>query len=726
MGTRIPCGRKPRRVSMRARRGPLTCRFATRDSTYTPRVTWGDAGTAITAMGMSGGATVAFRVGGDLRVAVIVKATFILAPDGPMLLVDPDPIVRADQLRDKSPTSSLVAAGDLVPYRPHADVLLQGHARAPGGKPTPAMAVRLMVARGAEVVLDKRLAVRGTPDPTGATREPSPFTAMLLAWELSAGTPENPVGIRETAHAWPHIVDPRHRDRPAGFGPLSPRWPSRRRLLKVPESAFEAAIPALPRDFAWSYFNAAPEDQRVEFFRGDEWVGFEGMSSQLPRVQSCLPGVVGRARVYGPQGPSLTGQPVPLEADTVIIDTDRLRCSVVWRGSFPIAHEKYLRVLEVVAGVETAERPLAFPAAYTGRSVGASSPPPAPAPSAPRPDATEESRTQEMPAARVAPATPFGPASAPARPIRQRPLPAATPFEGAHLTPAPLPGDQAPTADLSGLVQRLAARIPPQSVEQTVDDGELLAHLEGTMPIGAHGSAGSASALPFGRPPSSGPPPIDGGSTVDFTALLAGKALPFTGARAEPTPLAARQAPAAKAFEGGRTMAIPAFFAGDALPFAAPAPPAGEAPPTPIVGATAPAPKPSVGSTMAIDMLLIGTALPFAEASPALPVREAPPLPLPPAPAVVPAYAPIGPAAVTFAPVASTFAPVASTFAPVASIFAPVAPPSPALLRAIEPVAEPPAGDAPQTLGAFFLAAMARAAAGSAGRGPGGVGSRVS
>jgi hypothetical protein len=46
--------------------------------------------------------------------------------------------------------------------------------------------------------------------------------------------------------------------------------------------------------------------------------------------------------------------------------------------------------------------------------------------------------------------------------------------------------------------------------------------------------------------------------------------------------------------------------------------------------------------------------------------------------------------------------------------FAPVAPAAPALLQALEP-GPPPAGDAPRTLGAFFLAAMARAAAGSAG-----------
>jgi len=44
----------------------------------------------------------------------------------------------------------------------------------------------------------------------------------------------------------------------------------------VDESAFAAAIPELPGDFGWAYFNAAPEDQRIDFLHGDEWVGFEG------------------------------------------------------------------------------------------------------------------------------------------------------------------------------------------------------------------------------------------------------------------------------------------------------------------------------------------------------------------------------------------------------------------------------------------------------------------
>jgi hypothetical protein len=332
-------------------------------------VTWGDVAPPITAMGKAAAATLAFRAGAGLapppnsrsglRVTAVVKATFALVPDAAMAIVDPEPIARADKHRDGQPGSSLVVATELVPFRSCADVLLFGTARAPHEQPTPAMGVRLMVAQGPNVVLDKRLAVRGAPDPSGRTREPKAFAAMQLAWELAARTADNPAGIQEGAGAWPHIVDPKNRERAAGFGPISPRWPSRRRLLEaLDEAGLGEQIPSLRAEFPWAYFNAAPEDQRIPFVRGDEWIGFEGMHHGLARVVSCLPGVRAAARVYrgGEQG-----QPIALEADTLVIDTDRLVCSVVWRGSFPVASEQDLAAIHVLAGIETAPHPLAFP-----------------------------------------------------------------------------------------------------------------------------------------------------------------------------------------------------------------------------------------------------------------------------------------------------------------------------------------------------------------------------
>jgi Uncharacterized protein conserved in bacteria (DUF2169) len=332
----------------------------------------------ITPLGRASAATLAFRVSGQLHVAAIVKATFVCAPEQAMLLVEPAPIAEADPVCDGAPGKGVLVAGDLVPYRPRADVLLSGHARAPAGRRAQSMGVRLMVARGQALLLDKHRAV---PGPHGAP--------------IDGGSP---------AHRAP-LGDPR---------------------------VLEAPIPELPADFPWTYFQAAPEDQRIDFLQGDEWVGFEGMNVQLARVQSYLPRVRGAARVYRPGPEGAAGKAIALVADTLRIDADRLLISVVWRGSFAVSSEVDLGGLHVVAGVEMAGVPLEFPSSVS------------------RPPASAREHLQVVDAERHkvrtvtlvgeridAPATsragdvlPFKPAaSAPRVPRPAIPLPPATPFE---------------------------------------------------------------------------------------------------------------------------------------------------------------------------------------------------------------------------------------------------------------------------------------------------------
>jgi hypothetical protein len=62
-----------------------------------------------------------FRAGGQLRVAVIVKATFVIAPDRAMVRIDPEPLLRADRHADKDPLRSVIAASDRVPVGGHED-----------------------------------------------------------------------------------------------------------------------------------------------------------------------------------------------------------------------------------------------------------------------------------------------------------------------------------------------------------------------------------------------------------------------------------------------------------------------------------------------------------------------------------------------------------------------------------------------------------------------------
>src|SRR6185436_2423285 len=94
--------------------------------------------------------SVLWRAGGVTRVTVLVKATFGLVYGGAARLIAPLDLVREDRGRD----GGLDEAAETAPYLPCGGVTLTGHAHAPGGRPAPAMAVRLAVVRE-RVLLDK-------------------------------------------------------------------------------------------------------------------------------------------------------------------------------------------------------------------------------------------------------------------------------------------------------------------------------------------------------------------------------------------------------------------------------------------------------------------------------------------------------------------------------------------------------------------------------------------
>jgi hypothetical protein len=559
---------------------------------YNRGVSLGDVGAKAVALGRTAVATLAFRVDGELRVAVVVKATFSLVPDGPMTPEDAHAIVRADVVRSGKASASLVAATDLVPYRPRADVILSGHARAP--EPTPAMGVRLMVARGADVVLDKRLAVRGAINPTSRAREPAPFREMQLAWELAAHTADNPVGIVDAPNAWPHVVDPRNRERAGGYGPISPTWPGRRALAGAYEQALAADVPSLPQTFAWAYFHSAPEDQRISFLRGDEWVGFEGMHARLPRVQSCLPGVRGEARVYAPTPELQAGHPLAREGDTLVVDADRMTCAVVWRGAFPVRAEQELASYRVAAGMVSRGQPIKFPTSHAQilfseapAAPRAAAPPPPTPPAIPRTGIpfTSGAATVFYDPARdqqPRPATPFVPGSVAGPAKGSAPPPPPTPGEEdlvgstVEVDPAVVRGllaaipfvPAAPGAEIAvgstievdpAMVRKLLAAIPFAPGPPGREAPAASAPARGDVALGAQRSVGSgtvfdmrsplapAAATPFER--TGGVPnlpralaemrlphPSAGGSTIafDISAFTAPEALPFQGVGTNP------------------------------------------------------------------------------------------------------------------------------------------------------------------------------------------------
>jgi hypothetical protein len=298
-----------------------------------------------------------FRMGGTLRVMIVAKAGFKLVPGGLMTLDSPPEIRVAEAHHADNPTRSIRAASDIVPFLERADVLFVGAAYPPGGSPAPAMSVRLAVAQGGYAILDKLLAIYGDHGPSSS--EPKPFTRMPITYERAfggIGLGDNPLGT-----ATPNVVypDPARQKEPAGYGPISWYWPSRKRLLRGhPRQGLEQRIAEIPDGFDVSFFQAAPEDQRISFLQGDEAILLQGLHPSHPSLETRLPGARALARVYTKSG---MGRPFPMVADTLYIDGDADQCSITWRGSFPVTSEEALADLCVAAGLEIGGAPVDWP-----------------------------------------------------------------------------------------------------------------------------------------------------------------------------------------------------------------------------------------------------------------------------------------------------------------------------------------------------------------------------
>src|SRR6185437_14798586 len=107
---------------------------------------------------------------------------------------DQEPIHERDGYWDDDPRRSLYAPNDLAPFKPHADVLLVGHAYAPRSEVARSLTARLIVGeaeKAVEVVCPRVLG------PEGDLREGARWNKMPLRYEYAAGglSTWNPVGV---------------------------------------------------------------------------------------------------------------------------------------------------------------------------------------------------------------------------------------------------------------------------------------------------------------------------------------------------------------------------------------------------------------------------------------------------------------------------------------------------------------------------------------------------
>jgi hypothetical protein len=213
----------------------------------------------------------------------------------------------------------LSAGGDLAPYLGQAEILVTGHARLSPSSLQLYAKVQLAVVQRGALRLEKHLDLPITTTGGGAIR----------------------IG---------------------GMGPISRAWPQRRRWLDgIDATGLERAPVEIPDALHWEYFQTAPPDQRLDGIVGDEWIMLGGMLRNRPRLRTQLPDGRAVARLYRTtQAPPREGEPVALHADTVQVDMDRRRSSILWRGRVELQREEELAALHIGAAFERRGQPITW------------------------------------------------------------------------------------------------------------------------------------------------------------------------------------------------------------------------------------------------------------------------------------------------------------------------------------------------------------------------------
>ncbi len=288
---------------------------------------------------------------------VVVKATFTLG-DQLSISAEQVPPVLADEYWQNPDDSSLKYASDMHLTKPSTDVVLIGQAWAPQEQQVSQLNVRLAVAERQKTI--RVFGNRAWRD--GKPTVPTPFQCMPLVYEYAYGgthvidtekqtmlaEARNPigrgfVGKRKTQELegmpLPNLEDPKSLIRkpgdeadPACFAFVSsawlPRWPY---AGTYDETWQKNRAPYLPDDFDLRFFNAAaPEFVFDRYLQGGESVELDNLSRHGP-IRFQLPTCQLEAKV---RIAARTETP-PLNLETVLIEPEEDRLSMVWRAALP-------------------------------------------------------------------------------------------------------------------------------------------------------------------------------------------------------------------------------------------------------------------------------------------------------------------------------------------------------------------------------------------------------
>jgi hypothetical protein len=309
---------------------------------------------------------------------VVVKGTFRIPHDGkePQLAAEQAALIDADQFSGEPGFSAPLYECDYAPIKPRCDILLNGSAYAPPGRTARRVTVSVRIGS-----LFKSFDVVGNRHWVGAVvgvvaSPPGPFSSIPISYDRAFGGIDSahPDPARHRYHERNHagvgfhynterefidgsplpnteetgrpVVDPRGNYRPMAFGSIARAWQPRPKLAGTyDQNWLDNIFPFLPPDFDNRYYQAAPEDQQIDYPQGGEEVILENLTPsgyvafRLPTVN--VPVVYYRRNTENHEAQAVM--------DTIMIEPDLDRFSITWRSSLPLRRNMF-EVEQVLAG----------------------------------------------------------------------------------------------------------------------------------------------------------------------------------------------------------------------------------------------------------------------------------------------------------------------------------------------------------------------------------------
>ncbi|WP_075180330.1 DUF2169 family type VI secretion system accessory protein [Neptunomonas phycophila] len=308
----------------------------------------------------------------DGRSCVVIVAkgswAFPQCSGGEAILLDPESsldIITADVSLGQPGFTPILYENDFARFKPQCDVIMHAHAYSLSNKPEVEVGLKV----GSE--LDKRFRVYGPRQwiKSGWSLSLSkalPFEKQIIHYGLAYGGVDysefdskgiahtfvnNPLGIGYAPKTNANDLDGKPAPQleplnqkitrfnqeiePVSFGPVSRNFKDRLALAGTYDEHWEREVsPFLPDDFKEAFYQCAPIDQRISHLCGGEEIT---LSNVMPEGEFSF--VVPDTHIYVSAIKSGGNeQLLDVRADTLIIEPELRRFSVVWRASIPIEY----------------------------------------------------------------------------------------------------------------------------------------------------------------------------------------------------------------------------------------------------------------------------------------------------------------------------------------------------------------------------------------------------